>query len=87
MQTSDKKWFMEQIEKHCTEPQLSNYAIINGRCDLEIVITVSQKDETLFTQELLDSLRDDLSTRTGFVAPVIYLEGNEPEWLGNWFIT
>jgi len=81
MKDCDKSWLMDKIEELCTEPQFSNFAIRKGRCDLEIVITVSKKDETLITQEFLDSLRDDLSTRTGFVAPVIYLEGNEPEWL------
>ena len=81
MQEEHRNWLMSQIESLVKNPELANFGIQTCRCDLEIIVTVAEEDRSAFTPEVLETLKNELSVRTGVTAPVIYLEGNEPEWL------
>lgn len=81
MQAIDKNWLMTQVELLTKNPKSANIGINRSRCDLEIIIKVDPEDRSAFTDEVLTVLKNEISARTGFGSPVIYLEGNEPEWL------
>ena len=81
MKPEDKNWLMQQIALLTTDVDSANFGIDTSRCDLEIIIQVAEKDRDAFTDEVLASLKQELATRTSIASPVVYLEGNEPEWL------
>ena len=87
MQEEHCSWLMLQIERLVKNPDSAKFGMDKSRCDLEIIIKVAEEDRAAITQEWLDAWKNELATRTGVTSPVIYLEGNEPEWLAKgWYI-
>jgi hypothetical protein len=81
MEEEHCSWLISQIERLVKNPDSANFGIDKSRCDLEIIIKVAEEDKRFITQEWLDAWKHELSVKTGVLSPVIYLEGNEPEWL------
>lgn len=71
-------WLMAQIEERCKDKTTANFARIHGRFDLEIVISVAPTDRYAINDEFLVDMKRALRERTGLLAPVIYLDGDEP---------
>ena len=72
-------WLMVQIEARCKDKTAANFARIHGRFDLEIVIAVAPQDRYAITDEFIIDMKRVLRKRTGLLAPVIYLNGDEPQ--------
>ncbi len=71
-------WLMSQIEERCTDKETANFARIHGRFDLEIVIAVAPQDRGAINDEFLVDMKRALRERTGLLAPILYLDGDEP---------
>ena len=72
------QWLMKQVEERCTDKEQANVGRIHGRFDLEIIIAVAPQDRQAITDEFLVDMKRALRERTGLLAPVIYLDGDEP---------
>ena len=73
------EWLMAQVEARCSDKETANIARIHGRFDLEIVIAVAPQDRRAIDDEFLVDMKRALRERTGLLAPVIYLDGYEPQ--------
>lgn len=71
-------WLMQQIEARCIDKERANFARVHGRFDLEIRISVAPQDRQAITDEFLVDMKRAMRERAGFLAPVIYLDGDEP---------
>jgi hypothetical protein len=81
LKDEDKEWLNGILKGMVKNPESVCLGIQSGRCDLEIIIQVESADRAIFTEEVLHSLKQQVASRTGVLSPVIYLDGNEPEWL------
>jgi hypothetical protein len=72
------QWLMERVEERCTDKETANLLRIHGCFDLEIVISVAPQDRHAINDEFLVDMKRALRERTGLLAPVIYLDGDEP---------
>jgi hypothetical protein len=72
-------WLMAQVEERCKDKDTANLLRIHGRFDLEIIIAVAPQDRQAITDEFLVDMKRALRERTGLLAPVIYLDGDEPK--------
>lgn len=70
------KWFMSTIEGLCRKPEAANFGRVRGGIDLEIEIRVAPEDKEMFTPEVCAALATLLRVASGFLAPVVYLEGS-----------
>jgi hypothetical protein len=73
-----RRWLMEQIEARCKDKETANFARIRGCFDLEIVISVAPQDRYSIDDEFLVDMKRALRERTGYLSPVIYVDGDEP---------
>jgi hypothetical protein len=73
------QWLMEQVEARCKDKETANLLRIHGRFDLEIAIAVAPQDRHAITDEFLVDMKRALRESTGLLAPVIYLDGDEPQ--------
>lgn len=69
---------MAEIEARCTDKTTANFARVHGRFDLEIIIFVAPQDRDAIDDEFIVDMKRALRERTGLLAPVIYLDGDEP---------
>jgi len=81
MYAEQKQKLAAKIESLVKHPEQANFGIVLGRCDLEIVISVAEEDKAVFTDAVLLGLKGEIAAMTGIFAPVVYLYGNEPDWL------
>lgn len=72
------QWLMEQVEARCKDKETANLLRIHGRFDLQIAIVVAPQDRYTITDEFLVDMKRATRERTGLLAPVIYLDGDEP---------
>lgn len=72
------QWLMERVEERCKDKETANLLRIHGRFDLEIAIAVAPQDRYAITDEFLVDMKRAMRERTGLLAPVIYLDGDEP---------
>lgn len=72
------QWLMERVEERCKDKETANLLRIHGRFDLEIAIAVAPQDRYAITDEFLVDMKRVMCERTGLLAPVIYLDGDEP---------
>ena len=81
MKESHKHWLMHEIELMVKNPEDANFGIKKGRVDLEIIISVNEKDKQIFSKKTLKILTEKIAKLTGVLSPVVYLDGKEPAWL------
>ena len=87
MTPDQKAALMSRIEGLTKNPDEANMAIRTGSFDLEIIISVAPEDESVFSEDVIATLKKEVAEMTGVSSPVIYLDGKIPKELMNYLAT